>query len=199
MELTAEMCGYIEEHHAELVELLGRLAVIPAPSFGERGRAEFCCHWLKAQGVENAYIDDRNNVIVPFGSDQCEDWVVFAAHSDVVFADTAPLPLVVEDDRMKCPGIGDDTANVAVLMMIARYICRHRLRPNKTGVLLVIDSCEEGLGNLWGIHGVLEKIGTTVQEFTAFDLYSDLVVNAAVGSQRYKICVNTDGGHSYND
>ena len=38
--------------------------------------------------------------------------LVFAAHSDVVFPDTDPLPLQVEEGRICCPGVGDDTASV---------------------------------------------------------------------------------------
>ena len=61
----------------------------------------------------------------------------------MVFPDTEPLPLKVEDGKIFCPGIGDDTACAAALMMVAAYIAQHKLQPKDQGILLVINSGEE--------------------------------------------------------
>lgn len=198
MKLSSEILQYIENHGQEALELLIRLAQIPAPSHQEQLRAEFCLNWLKAQGASQAYIDEALNVILPIGSMDAEDLVVFMAHSDVVFPDTTPLPLHIADGKLYCPGVGDDTANVAALLMAAKYILEKKLLPEKVGVLLVVNSCEEGLGNLKGCRKIMDTFGTRVREFVTFDAGVFTVINDAVGSRRYSIEIKTEGGHSYS-
>ena len=142
MHLTNEMLTYIENHAQEAEDLLIQLAQIPAPSHQEELRAAFCKEWLLKQGAEGVYIDEALNVIYPVGCTAENPLAVYMAHSDVVFPDREPLPLKIEDGRIFCPGIGDDTANVVALMMAAKYIAEHRLAPKEGGLLLVINSCE---------------------------------------------------------
>ncbi|MBO7246941.1 MAG: M20/M25/M40 family metallo-hydrolase, partial [Bacteroidaceae bacterium] len=67
--------------------------------------------------AEGVYMDEALNVILPLGDTGENPLVVFAAHSDVVFPDTEALPLRVEDGRIHCPGVCDDTANVVAMFM----------------------------------------------------------------------------------
>jgi len=62
----------------------------------------------------------------------------------------------------------------------------------------VINSGEEGLGNLKGTRRLMEIYGSRVREFITFDLYASQIVDQAVGSHRYSIEIHTEGGHSYN-
>ncbi len=197
MVLTNEILSYIEAHSREAFDLLCELGQIPAPSNHEEKRAEFCKAWLEKQGAEGVYIDEALNVIYPLGVTADNPVVVYMAHSDVVFPDTTPLPLKVEDGKIKCPGIGDDTANAVALMMAAKYIAENHLRPKVEGVLLVINSGEEGLGNLKGSRKIMEDFGHRVREFITFDGYANNITMKAVGSKRYQVVVRTEGGHSY--
>lgn len=182
---------------SEAFELLCELAQIPAPSHHEEKRAEFCKAWLEKQGAENVYIDGALNVIYPIG-DTTKDLVVIMAHSDVVFPDTDKLPLKVENGRLYCPGVGDDTAHAVGLLMAAKHVAEKKLKPKKCGgVLLVINSCEEGLGNLKGCREVMRVYGDRVKEFITFDGSIFHVHTKPVGSRRFKIEVRTEGGHSY--
>ena len=197
MELNQSILQYIENHREEAYDLLLKLAQIPAPSNQEKKRAEFCKNWLEAQGAQNVYVDDALNVIYPVGVYEDNPLVCFVAHSDVVFPDTEPLPLRVEEGKIFCPGIGDDTANVVAMMMAAKFIAEQKLRPKDRGLLLVINSGEEGLGNLKGTRKVMEDFGRRIQEFISFDAHDCQGVGIAVGSRRYKIAIDTEGGHSY--
>ena len=192
-----DVMNYIDDHAAEAQQLLMDLAQIPAPSNHEERRAEFCLNWLRSRGAEGAYIDEALNVIYPIGDTGENDLMVFMAHSDVVFPDTAPLPLRVENGRIYCPGVGDDTANAVALLTAAGYIAEQKLSPKNCGVLLVINSGEEGLGNLKGSRKILEDFGHRVKEFVTFDGNANVVVTKAVGSRRYRVTVKTEGGHSY--
>ena len=197
MKLSPDILEYIDTHAAEAQQLLIDLARIPAPSNHEERRAAFCLDWLRSRGAENACIDEALNVIYPIGDTGENDLVVFMAHSDVVFPDLGPLPLKIENGRIYCPGVGDDTANAVALLTVAGYIAAHQLTPKKCGVLLVINSGEEGLGNLKGSRRIMTDFGHRVKEFVTFDGNASAVVTKAVGSRRFRVTVTTEGGHSY--
>lgn len=197
MELTPQILQEIEQNRQEAYDLLLELAQIPAPSNLEEKRALFCKSWLEAQGAEGVYVDEALNVIYPVGVTDENPLVCFVAHSDVVFPDETPLPLAVEDGKIFCPGIGDDTANVVALMMAAKLITKHKLMPKDLGLLLVINSGEEGLGNLKGTRKLMEDFGHRIREFISLDAHDCQGISVAVGSRRYKIEVETEGGHSF--
>lgn len=198
MTYTSEMTRWLEDHREEHMQLLLTLAQIPAPSNQEEKRAAFCKHWLEENGADGVYIDDALNVIWPINAAEDKPLLVFAAHSDVVFPDLDPLPLRVEDGKIYCPGVGDDTASVAALMMAAKYIAQQKLAPKDCGILIVVDSGEEGLGNLKGIRHLFDTFGDRIREFISFDGGECRCVNRAVGSKRYRIAIDTEGGHSYS-
>ena len=197
MKLDQTILDYIDAHWEESYELLLELAQIPAPSNHEEKRAEFVKNWLEKQGAEGVCVDEALNVVYPIGCEGDKPIVVFMAHSDVVFPDTEPLPLKVENGRIYCPGIGDDTADVVALLMAAKYIARNHLMPTDCGVLLVVNSGEEGLGNLKGSRKIMADFGSRIREFISFDGSNCHGVNRAVGSRRYRVEVDTEGGHSY--
>ena len=64
--------------------------------------------------------------------------------------------------------------------------------------MLVVNSCEEGLGNLKGCRKIMDTFGPRVREFVTFDAGVFTVINDAVGSRRYSIEIKTEGGHSYS-
>jgi len=197
MKLTEELLSYYNDHAEEAKELLMELAQIPAPSHHEEKRAEFCKNWLEKQGAKGVYIDEVLNVVYPIGDTGSNKLMVFEAHSDVVFPDMEPLPLKVENGRIYCPGVGDDTAHVVAMLMTAKYIAQNNLQPKDAGVLIIVNSCEEGLGNLKGTRAIFERYGDRVEEFITFDAFAGRAADRAVGSRRYKVEIATEGGHSY--
>lgn len=182
----------------ELKELIKALCRIPAPSGREDARAAFCRAWLEENGGSGVYIDEAKNVICPVGVTEACDLVIFMAHMDTVFPDSEPMPMEERGGRLYCPGIGDDTANIAILMMTAKYFLQSGAKP-KCGILFVADSCEEGLGNLAGCRALMQRYGARVREVISFDLGSDSVFTRAVGSARWRISLRTAGGHSFGD
>ena len=120
------------------------------------------------------------------------------AHTDTVFPELTPLPFSEDEEFMYSPGVTDDTANLAVLMVCARYF-KDNFKGGKDGVLFVANSCEEGLGNLKGTRQIMADYGERVKEFISFDSQDDSGVSIAVGSRRYRVAVETEGGHSFRD
>ncbi len=191
-----KMWAFADEHNDELLELIKTLCGICAPSHQEEKRTQFVSQWLKEHGAENVEIDCAGNVLFFYQCDQFDRWLLASAHMDTVFPDLEPMPLKIEGDRIYCPGVGDDTANLAVLMMTAYYLCKEKPQLNK-GLLLAADTGEEGLGNLYGIRQVMADHGEHIDEMLALDGTYDGIVNKAVGSLRYEVSVDTEGGHSY--
>ena len=188
--------AYMESHQEELQQLIFSLCTLPSPSNDEYDKAVFCKNWLEQAGAQGVTIDDAWNVIFPYGCEGKEDLVVFAAHIDTVFPRETPLAVTVADGWAACPGIGDDSANVAILLMCARWLIENKPE-TECGLLLVCDSGEEGLGNLKGARKIMETYGRKVKAYIAVDGSYPNLVDTAVGSTRYKITLKTEGGHSY--
>lgn len=199
MGITAkELDIWCREQYEEQISLLRTLAAIPAPSHNEKARAEFIRDWLLSIGAENVMLDDAWNVIVPFCCSDKEPFLLCTAHTDVVFPDTTPLPVRVENGKLYAPGVGDDTANVVAMMLCIKFLITHPgvyTQPT----LFVFDSCEEGLGNLKGIRAIMEAYSGRIREMVSFDLQWESIISRAVGSERWKIEMFTNGGHSYGD
>ncbi len=197
MQMNQEMEQYLLECQEEQRQLIRALCAIPAPSHHEEQRAMFCKSWLEENGGENVFIDDALNVICPYGVTDDNDVVVFMAHTDTVFPDKEPMPYREENGKIFSPGVCDDTANLAALLICARFFLRRKLLA-ETGLVFVANSCEEGLGNLKGSRAIVERYGSRLRELMSVDGYRlNALVNRAVGSHRYRVTVRTEGGHSF--
>lgn len=194
--LNAYQEAWCESHAEEALDLLRELGKIPAPSHHEEKRAEYVKNWLEKQGAKGVYIDEALNVVYPVGVTESNPVVVLMAHTDVVFPDTEELLMREEDGKLYAPGIGDDTANLVTLLMAAKYVTEQNCMPT-IGVLIVANSCEEGLGNLKGSKQILKDFSGRVVEMISVDGGLHRVVNEAVGSHRMKVTIHAQGGHSY--
>ena len=151
--MSMETTLWIAENLPQVTQLLRTLCAIPAPSGKEEQRAAFCEKWLTDAGVPGVFTDEALNVICPIHDDGGPVTIVMA-HTDTVFPDLSPMPFTEDDTRLCSPGVGDDTANLALLMTAARYLVEEKV-PLNSGLVLVCNSCEEGLGNLKGCRAVM--------------------------------------------
>ena len=188
--------SYAKANEALLLKTLKQLCLIPAPSGKEEARAEFCRRWLEDAGAGGVYIDEALNVIFPLNCEGSRDITVFVAHTDTVFPDLEPMPLVDDGETIQCPGVGDDTASLVVMLLLAKYCVEHNLRP-QGGFLFVANSGEEGLGNLKGTRQLFRDYAGRISRFISFDSNLNMINDRCVGSHRYEVEVQTEGGHSF--
>ena len=191
------MKNFAKAHEETILNIIRDLCRIPAPSHDEGRRAEYCKAYFESFGAEGVYIDEVKNVIFPLNCEGSDEITVIAAHTDTVFPDTVSYPEFHEDDeRIYCPGVGDDTASVAALMLTAKYFVENKISP-RGGILFVCNSCEEGLGNLKGSKQIMKDFEGRIKEFYTFDGKYPGLVDRCVGSHRYEVICETEGGHSY--
>ncbi len=195
--LSDRMNEYLLSVKDRHLELLKNLAQIPAPSHQEDKRVEFLSSYLKNLGA-NPIVDEAKNVILEFNTQNSNDIIIMAAHTDVVFPDLDKLELFEDEEKIHCPGVCDDTANVVALLLMAEYIIKNNLSP-KNGLVIAFDSCEEGLGNLKGSKALYERYKGKINHFISLDGGFGMVCTNAVGSHRYEVNVKTNGGHSYGN
>lgn len=192
------MKDFAKAHEETILNIIRDLCRIPAPSHDEGRRAEYCKAYFESFGAEGVYIDEVKNVIFPLNCEGSNEITVIAAHTDTVFPDTVSYPEFHEDgEKIYCPGVGDDTASVAALILTAKYFVENGISP-KGGILFVCNSCEEGLGNLAGVKQVFKEYEGRVKQFVTIDSNIGGVVNMAVGSHRYEVTAETEGGHSFS-
>lgn len=194
--LSARAETWVSQNLPAATQLLCALCAIPAPSGREEQRAAFCEKWLTDAGAQGVFTDEALNVLYPIHDDGGPVTIVMA-HTDTVFPDLAPMPLTEDDTRLCAPGVGDDTANLALMMTAVRYLLEEKV-PVTSGLVLVCNSCEEGLGNLKGCRAVMERYRGRIRAFVSFDGNLDHVCVRAVGSHRYRVEVETQGGHSFS-
>ncbi len=187
---------YIDSIYEEAIDMIKALSTIPSPSLSEEWRVSFILNWLKENGIENCFVDEAKNVIIPYNADRA-NLDLFLAHTDVVFPDKMPFKVIEDGDKLCAPGIGDDSANVVGLLLFARYVITNNIE-TKNGVLFIANSAEEGMGNLKGSKQICSSYKERINSFTSYDTDLGDVVIDAVGSERYEITVHTIGGHSYS-
>lgn len=191
-----DISTFVEQHRQALLTLVQNLCKIPAPTGTEQARAVFCKAWLVENGAENVIIDRAKNVILPLNCEGSDRITVFAAHTDTVFLDLAPLPYSEDEEKIYCPGVGDNTASVAIQLLVAKYFLREKLAP-KEGVLFVFNAGEEGLGNLIGTRTLFSDYAGRIARFVSLDAKLGTINDRTVGSHRYEVTLRTNGGHSF--
>ena len=194
--LNEKIKDYISQNSELLYKTLKELCLIPAPSYYENERAEYCKKWLENYGAEGVYIDEALNVVFPINCDGNDKITVFAAHTDTVFPDREPMPYFDDGQKVFCPGAADDTAGVVVLLLAAKFYVENNIVP-ENGLMFVLNSCEEGLGNLKGARKLFEDFEGRIETFITLDGDLDYIVDCSVGSHRYDVIVETEGGHSF--
>jgi acetylornithine deacetylase/succinyl-diaminopimelate desuccinylase-like protein len=181
------------ETSRELAALLTQLVQIPAPSHHEQARGAFIEEYLNKMGWQ-AWIDAAGNVVCPMEAG-AGGYTVVMAHIDTVFPDET-ITAVCDGDILRAPGVGDDTANVVILLEALRQIRARGLKPRRN-LLFVFNVCEEGLGDLKGVKQIMADYAGRVDAVVSLDSRLGSMIDGAVGSKRYEVRVTTRGGHSY--
>lgn len=185
-----------EVHRDALVALLTRICEVPAPTFEEGARGALVGELLAGMGLQ-PHTDAVGNVTaeVPGGSGPR---LLIAAHLDTVFSGETDVRVRADGDRLLAPGIGDNSASLAVLLY---YLERLQAgdHPQRPRLSVAATVGEEGLGDLRGIRHLMAERGRDFDLMLALDGHLGALIHAAVGSKRFEVTFAARGGHSWGD
>ncbi|OAA25363.1 acetylornithine deacetylase/succinyldiaminopimelate desuccinylase-like deacylase [Frankia sp. EI5c] len=194
------------------------LCRIPAPPFGEAGRAAVVAGWWAADGLAEVRVDATGNVWakVRDGVGAASGAVVVAAHLDTVFGPEVEHGVRREGDRLVGPGVGDDSVAVAALAELGWLLAAGDSATAGTGtgtdtgtggtgtgaggraVWVLATVGEEGVGNLAGVTAALAAPPVPVAALIAVEgNYLGRVTTTGVGSVRFAVTVTGPGGHAW--
>jgi acetylornithine deacetylase/succinyl-diaminopimelate desuccinylase-like protein len=178
---------------AEIAELVQLICETPAPTFAEAARAQLIARLWRDAGLEPV-IDGIDNVtaVVPGGSGPR---VLLAAHSDTVFPAGTDVTVQRAGGRWLAPGIGDNSASLAVLTFL---VSQPGSRDGLPRITIAAPVGEEGRGDLRGMRHLLDH-SADYDLMVAVDGHLGSIINQAVGSRRYEFVFTARGGHSWGD
>lgn len=183
-----------------LLELAIQIQRIPAPTFHESERADFVRTLFSDEGLLDVDTDPPGNVYGRFpGRQPRAKPVIVCAHLDTVLTpDTTQTPSPVPG-RVFGVGIGDNALGVASLLALVWSLRESGVKPS-ADLWLVATVGEEGLGNLNGMRGVVDRFGERIRAYVVIEGTAlGQVYHKAVGVRRYRITAKTAGGHSWSD
>lgn len=188
--------AYIREHAHEVVDLICTISSIPSPTGHTEKKAAWVLQYLNDLGIQNAYIDEVGNVIYPHELSKTAKFPLYNAHIDTVFNQLDTITPRIDGNILAAPSCGDNSASVAGLLFLIKMIRDlHITLP--AGILFAFNVGEEGLGNLNGMRHIMAQWKNRIAEVIAVDCSFDTAVNIAVGSRRYAVTVQAEGGHSW--
>jgi tripeptide aminopeptidase len=175
---------------------------IPAPTFSEGRRAAFVCERFRDEGLQDVSLDHTGNVYARLPGNGSALPLVVSAHLDTVFPADTDLAITRSPETIAGPGIGDNSLGVAGLFFLV-----WALRSVETGLTqlpgdlwLAANTGEEGLGDLVGMRQVVERFGSQARAYLVLEgMALGQVYHRGLGVRRYRIDVETAGGHSWVD
>ncbi|MFZ2096274.1 MAG: M20/M25/M40 family metallo-hydrolase [Anaerolineales bacterium] len=188
-----------------ILELAIRIQQIPAPTFGEGPRAEFIQKCFEVWGAKEVSIDEVGNVYTHIRGEREKAIIVVSAHLDTVFPQDTELTSSRNQEKITGPGIGDNSLGLAGLFglysVFNKDMFKQSKKPGKNGDLwLVANVGEEGLGDLKGMKAVVDRFGHQPVAYIVLEgMALGQIYHRGLGVRRYRIRVNTKGGHSWVD
>jgi len=178
-----------------------RITSIPAPPFNEEERSLYLSEQFAAVGLQNVRRDAIGNVLGEWPGLDPEHLVILSAHMDTVFPPGMDIEVRREGDRWIGPGVADNGAGLAAVLVLARAFKECGLRTRAT-LLFVANVGEEGEGDLRGMRALFSDaaLRRRVRAVIAVDgSTAERLTTMALGSKRFHIVVRGPGGHSWAD
>ncbi|MBA4384645.1 MAG: hypothetical protein C0410_07905 [Anaerolinea sp.] len=187
-----------ENQYSKLVEMAKQIQAIPALTFDEITRADFLAAQFSALSLQDIHIDTSGNTFAKIKGGS-ELPLVISAHLDSVLSSEDNKLLIQSERQITGPGIGDNALGVAALIEIGQKLAAQS-NPPPGDIWLVGNVGEEGLGNLKGMRQIVDQFKDRVKAYLILEgIGLGMIQTAALGINRYKIEVNSQGGHAWSN
>lgn len=184
-----------------LIALCVEIQQIPAPTGAEEKRANWVQERFRRLGLADVERDDVQNVYARIPGRAPAPALLVSAHTDTVFPADTDLTVRVdaETGRMAGPGLGDNSAGLAGLVVLAEILAGLGETP-PVDIWLVANSNEEGLGDLKGIRAAVDRLVDRCGAVLVIEgMGIGRIVHQGLGVRRYRIQASAPGGHSWGD
>lgn len=188
-----------------VLDLAVQIQQIPAPTLNEGPRAEFVRNLFLELGAKDVSTDDIGNIYTHLKGDEVKAPIVVSAHLDTVFPPGTDLTNSRSTEKITGPGIGDNSLGLAGLFGLYWAFTEafdHR-NDNKDAygdLWLVANVGEEGLGDLKGMKAMVDRFGDQPLAYIVLEgMALGQIYHQGLGVRRYRITVQTKGGHSWVD
>ena len=179
---------------------------IPAPTHGEKARAEWLAERFVQIGLSGVEIDTAGNVLgtIPAANlppDSTGPIVLLSAHIDTVFPASTPLQPILNGDHLEAPGASDNAAGVVGMLAVVSALL-HAGVELPVPLVLLGNVGEEGEGDLRGVRHIYDHsaLASRIAAHIVLDgPGADAAVTQALGSRRYEVAITGPGGHSFTD
>jgi len=179
------------------MERLVELTEIPAPPFMEEERAARYAELLREVGADSVWIDDEGNVLALRRGRTGDRTIALGGHLDTVFPEGTDVTVRMRGDTLYAPGVGDDTRGLVVVLTALRAMEEAGVETD-ADLLFVGVVGEEGLGDLRGMKYLFRDGADPIDAWIEVDGGGmDRIVNAGLGSVRYRVTFEGPGGHSW--
>lgn len=192
----------LAEQPNRAVDLTLEIQQIAAPTGEEKRRADWVEACFRSMHLADVSQDDVYNVYARIPGEASAPLLMVSAHTDTVFPGETDLALTVQEEgRIGAPGIGDNSAGVAGLIVLAQTLLTLPMPP--VDIWLVANTNEEGLGDLKGMRAAVDRLQALPGGVGACIVIEGMglgrVVHQALGVHRYEISASAPGGHSWGD
>ncbi len=183
----------------QVLELAIEIQQIPAPTFNESKRGAFIYERFIQENLKDVEIDEIGNVLGRLPGSGSALPIIVSAHLDTVFPSGTDLGYERLAEKVAGPGIGDNAVGLAGLFGLL-WELNQRQVILKSDLWLVANVGEEGLGDLRGMREIVNRFAGQIQAYIILEgMALGQVYHRGLGVRRFRITVNTSGGHSWVD
>jgi tripeptide aminopeptidase len=200
--LVHEAMGWFRRNEHRLADWQLEVTAIPAPPFGEEQRSRWVRDRFEELGLIDVHRDELGNVFgIRPGVDANAKFLAVSAHMDTVFPAGSPLDVKREGDRLRGPGICDNSAGLVAMLALAGALQDTNLR-HRNPIVFIGNVGEEGEGDLRGMRHIFSqpRWRENIERVLVLDGAGlDSIIAEGLGSRRFEVTVEGPGGHSWSD
>ncbi|MBM7623057.1 M20/M25/M40 family metallo-hydrolase [Sporohalobacter salinus] len=199
MNVKEKIFEFIDFNLDRFIEETIKIQQISAPTFQEENRANYIKNRLELLGGDKVQIDEVGNVINTYTVDKELPTIMITAHLDTVFSEEVDLGINREENKISGPGLCDNSLGLKGLLVIAEILDEFELKLDYN-LMLTATVGEEGRGNLKGMQQLMKRYQDGIDAVIVLEGNGlGRITHQAVGSRRWKVEIEAEGGHSWND
>ncbi len=197
-----ETMAWFRRNEHRIAEWQLEVTSIAAPPFGEEQRSRWVRDRFEELNLLDVHRDELGNVFgIRPGLDPEAKFLAVSAHIDTVFPAGSPLDVRRDGDRLRGPGICDNSAGIVALLALAAALQSTGIQ-YRSPILFIGNVGEEGEGDLRGMRHIFAqpRWRDHIERVLVLDGAGiDSIISEGLGSRRFEVTVEGPGGHSWSD